>query len=159
MDSMLKFAATFSGSLNTETMLVRTINDRAQDAEELAAFLSRLAPERAYLSAPTRPPAEPWVQPATDRALTIFYEVLSKSLRRVELLVSDEGNEFVSTGDAEEDLLSIVAVHPMREEAVGEFLKRAHTDWSRIEQLLESGRLLRIEHDGTTFYTRPLPRR
>jgi wyosine [tRNA(Phe)-imidazoG37] synthetase (radical SAM superfamily) len=159
MDSMLKFAATYRGELNTETMLVRTINDRAQDAEELAVFLSRLAPEKAYLSAPTRPPAEPWVLPPTDRALTIFYQVLSKSLRGVELLVSDEGNEFVSTGNAEEDLLNIVAVHPMREEAVGEFLTRAHADWSQIERLLERRRLLKIEYAGTTFYTRPLPRR
>jgi len=34
-----------------------------------------------------------------------------------------EGNAFASTGNVEEDLLSITAVHPMREEGVKKLLK------------------------------------
>ena len=159
LDGMMDFAAMFGGDLNTETMLVGAINDSPEDAEELAAFLSSLAPDRAYISVPTRPPAVEWVEPPSDRSLTAFHLVLSKSLQGVEYLVSYEGNEFFSTGDAEEDLLSIAAVHPMREEAVRELLSRAQADWSRLERLLERGFLLKTDYQNTTFYTRPLPRR
>jgi len=159
MDGMLDFAAEFEGELNTETMLVRDLNDSPADAGQLAEFLARLAPERAYLSVPTRPPAEAWVQPPTEQALTAFYQKLSETVRGVEYLVSYEGNEFTSTSDVEDDLLSITAVHPMREEAVRELISRTQADWSIVERLLERRLLLKTEHEHTTFYTRPLPRR
>jgi len=47
----------------TETMLVEGVNDEVDHLIEIADFLDRLAPARAYLSIPTRPPAEAWVQP------------------------------------------------------------------------------------------------
>jgi len=159
MEGMVDFATTYSGILNTESMLIRGINDQPKEAEELAGFLSQLRPEKAYISVPTRPPAVAGVLPPSERSLTIFYQVLSKRIPGVEYLVSYEGNEFVSTGDAEEDLLSILAVHPMREEAVRELLSRAQADWSRVDRLLRQGLLLKTEYEKTTFYTRPLPQR
>jgi len=99
--------------------------------------LGRLAPGRAYLRVPIRHPAEAWVRPPTEQALTAFYQRLSAEIPGVEYLVSYEGNEFRSTGDVEDDLLSITAVHPMREEAVRELMSRAQADWSRVERLLE----------------------
>lgn len=36
-------------------------------------------------------------------------------------LIGYEGNAFAFTGDVEEDLLSITAVHPMREDAGASF--------------------------------------
>ena len=159
LDGMIEFATMYSGILNTETMLIRGMNDRLEDAEALADFLSRLGPQTTYLSVPTRPPAVECAHPPTERSLTIFYEVLSRRIPGVELLVSYEGNAFVSTGDAEDDLLDIVAVHPMREEAVREFLSKANADFSRIDAMLERGLLIKMEYENTTFYTRPLPAR
>ena len=43
-------------------------------------------------------------------------------------LIGYEGNAFAFAGNVEEDLLSISAVHPMREKAVSEFLARAGAD-------------------------------
>ncbi len=42
-------------------------------------------------------------------------------------------------GDMEKDLLSITAVHPMRQEAVSDFLARAGTDWSLVRRLIAQG--------------------
>jgi len=63
LDGMLEFAHTYQGELVTETMLVEGVNDEAGHLMEMADFLGRLVPARAYLSIPTRPPAEAWVQP------------------------------------------------------------------------------------------------
>ncbi|MGQ9851890.1 MAG: radical SAM protein, partial [Candidatus Oleimicrobiaceae bacterium] len=67
-----------------------------------------------------------------------------------------EGNAFAFTGNVEEDLLSITAVHPMREEAVNEFLARARTDWPVVYKLIEENQLVETRYGGKRFYMRKL---
>jgi wyosine [tRNA(Phe)-imidazoG37] synthetase (radical SAM superfamily) len=153
----LEFARVYPGKLVTETMLVAGVNDDEAQLCEVAGFLSRLQPDRAYLSIPIRPPAETWVQLPDEHAINRAFQILSQKVERVEVLIGYEGNAFAFTGDVEEDLLSITAVHPMRKEAVSEFLARAGGDWSVVHRLLGQGRLVEIEHQGRTFYMRKLP--
>jgi hypothetical protein len=64
---------------------------------------------------------------------------------------------FAFTGDVEEDLLSITAVHPMREEAVKEFLTKANAGWQITETLLAEGKLVQLDYEGNKYYMRKLP--
>lgn len=66
LDGMLEFAMAYSGELATETMLVEGISDSDDHLRAVADFLARLRPATAYLSIPTRPPAEKWVQPPSS---------------------------------------------------------------------------------------------
>jgi len=158
LEGALEFAQSYEGTLVTETMLVQGVNDGEEQVRELADFLTRLQPDVAYLAIPTRPPAEPWVRPPGEEALHRAYQSLDGRLDRVEYLIGYEGNAFAFTGDAEEDLLSITAVHPMREDAVGEFLKRADADCSLVRELIDQGKLVEMSHEGHTFYMRKLRR-
>ena len=72
----------------------------------------------------------------------------------MEYLIGYEGNAFAFTGNVKEDLLSITAVHPMREDAVRQFLARAKVDWPVAHSLVERGQLIRTEHEGKWFYVR-----
>ena len=76
----------------------------------------------------------------------------------MECLIGYEGNAFAFTGNAEEDLLSITSVHPMREEAVNEFLERAGADRSVVRSLIAQGQLAEVVYEGWTFYMRRLRR-
>jgi hypothetical protein len=58
---------------------------------------------------------------------------------------------------AVDDLLCITSVHPMREEAVAEFLKRAGTGWDIVQDLIENYSLVELEYQGKKFYMRRLP--
>ncbi|HIC94972.1 MAG TPA: hypothetical protein EYP09_12125 [Anaerolineae bacterium] len=156
LDGMLEFASAYEGELATETMLVEGLNDGEDHLREVADFLAELRPARAYLAVPTRPPAEEWVRPPVEGVINRAYQILSERLDDVEYLIGYEGNAFAFTGDAEEDLLSITAVHPMREEAVREFLARARADWSIVRKLLERGQLVETEYRGKNFYVRKL---
>ncbi|MEA2085795.1 MAG: radical SAM protein, partial [Chloroflexota bacterium] len=60
-------------------------------------------------------------------------------------------------GNAEDDLLSITSVHPMREEAVIAFLKKAGKRRVVIDRLIEDGSLVELEYQGRKFYMRKLP--
>jgi cation diffusion facilitator family transporter len=65
---------------------------------------------------------------------------------------------FALTGDVEADLLSITAVHPMREESVGKLLAQAQADWSTVRRLVAQGQLVMVEYGGQKFYLRKLGR-
>jgi wyosine [tRNA(Phe)-imidazoG37] synthetase (radical SAM superfamily) len=154
LEGALAFARTYGGELVTETMLVAGVNDGEAHLRAVADFLARLQPHRAYLSVPTRPPAEPWARPPDEQAVNRAYHILRKEVEQVEYLIGYEGNAFAFTGDVEEDLLSITAVHPMREDAVSAFLARAGANWALVRQLLAKERLVEAEFDGHRFYLR-----
>jgi wyosine [tRNA(Phe)-imidazoG37] synthetase (radical SAM superfamily) len=159
LEGMLEFASSFKGELVTETMLVRGLNDKSDQFQEVAVFLEHLQPVKAYLSVPTRPPAESWVEPPHESALNQAYQIFSEHLHRVECLTGDETNDFSFTGDVAEDILSITAVHPMNHEALEKVLQQRGTDFSLVHRLLEKGKLLKLDYRGKTFYMRKLPGR
>ncbi len=135
-------------------MLVKGLNDGDECLRGVTAFLDHLQPDRTYLSIPTRPPAEAGVHPPTEEILNRAYQILSESVDQVEYLIGYEGNAFAFTGDVEEDLLSITAVHPMRTEAVSDLLARAGTDWALVHGLIARGQLIQVKYGGTQFYLR-----
>jgi wyosine [tRNA(Phe)-imidazoG37] synthetase (radical SAM superfamily) len=158
LDGMINFANIFKGELATESMLIQGINDSGEEIEGLADFLAKLKPNIAYLAIPTRPPAVTTVTAASEQVINMAYQIFSKRLSSVEHLIGYEGNAFASTGNAKDDLLSITSVHPMREEAVTEFLKRAGTGWDTVEELVKNQSLVELQYQGKTFYMRKLPR-
>jgi len=156
LDGALEFAQAFGGELVTETMLLAGVNDGDDQIEEVADFLVRLKPAKAYLSIPIRPPAEEWVHPPGEEVINRAYQILGQKVERVEYLIGYEGNAFAFTGNVEEDLLSITSVHPMREDAVNQFLARAAAGWSVIHSLLAQEQLIEMEYEGRKFYMRKL---
>ncbi|MBN2264647.1 MAG: radical SAM protein [Candidatus Aminicenantes bacterium] len=154
LQGMLEFSKCFKGKMVTETMLVEGHNDGAKCLEETAVFLRGLRPSVAYLSVPTRPPAEPGIQGPDEEALNRAFQIFSGKLPRVEYLIGYEGDAFASTGDVAEDILSITAVHPMRKEAVAALLSRTGTTWEVVDRLLARGELAAVSHKGSLFYLR-----
>jgi wyosine [tRNA(Phe)-imidazoG37] synthetase (radical SAM superfamily) len=156
LDGALTFSRAYRGELVTETMLVDGINDSEDHLTELAQFLVRLRPAMAYVAIPTRPPAEEWVQPASEDSINRAYQVFHRKMERVEYLIGYEGNAFAFTGDVEQDLLSITAVHPMREEAVSDFLARAGAEGSVVPKLIAQGQMVETEYKGRKYFMRKL---
>jgi wyosine [tRNA(Phe)-imidazoG37] synthetase (radical SAM superfamily) len=153
---ILKFANGFEGVLATETMLVRRVNDRVEPLQHVAEFLQKVGPSTAYLSIPTRPPAESWAKAPDEGALNLAYQTLQTELARVEYLIGYEGNAFAFTGNLEEDLLNITAVHPMKEAAVEAYLQKAGAEWADVQEMTAKGRLVMLEHGGEKFFMRNL---
>jgi wyosine [tRNA(Phe)-imidazoG37] synthetase (radical SAM superfamily) len=157
LDGMLAFANDFRGTLATESMIVKGLNDNEQTANDLVSFLGKLGVDVAYLSVPTRPPAEKSVHAPDEAALNRVYQIISGKVKNLELLTGYEGNAFASTGDVTEDLLSITSVHPMREEAVRKLLDKTGTHWRVVEQLIADEQLKMTEYEGLKFYVRCIP--
>ena len=159
LDGIRKFTKTFLGTVVSETMLIGDM-DYGDELEKIAEFLAELKKlNKAYVAVPTRPPAENWVKRAKEDVINAAFQAFSKKLgaNRVEYLLGYEGNAFASTGNVEADLLSITAVHPMREEAVKKLLEKTNADWQVAETLVHENKLVELEYEGNTYYMRKLP--
>jgi wyosine [tRNA(Phe)-imidazoG37] synthetase (radical SAM superfamily) len=153
---MLEFSRMFQGTLVSETMLVRDLNDTVKSIRAVVSFLGELAPAKAYLAIPIRPPAEANVRPPTEASLNRAFQMLRERLDFVEHLIGYEGNAFASTGDAEEDLLSTTAVHPMKKEAVEALLERTGSSWAVVRELVDRGALVETTYGKDVFYVKCL---
>ncbi len=148
---VLEFAREYGGVLVSETMLLSRFNDAAAMIEGVAAFLAQVRPQRACLAVPTRPPASRSARPPADDAVVRAYAILSEHVPRVELLTAEADVPFGHGGNAADGLVGILAVHPMRERAVREYLEEARAGWDVAQALLASGRITRVEYRGGWF--------
>ena len=154
LEGIMNFSRNFEGELATETMLIQGVNDDAEELGRIAEFIDKIDPGKSYLSIPTRPPAEKWVDPATEESINMAYQIFTENSIDVEYLIGYEGNEFAFTGNVEEDLLSITSVHPMREDAVHEYLAKASANWHIIEKLINGNKLVEVKYKNNKFYIR-----
>lgn len=150
------FSQVFKGELITETMLIRGINEKAEELKAVASFLAQLNPSTAYLSIPTRPPALKWVEIPREENINFAYQIFTQHLQRVEYLIGYEGSDFAFSGDIESDILSTSSVHPIRQDALRELLSRAQQGWELVEQMLAEDKLVEIDFNAQKFYMRKL---
>lgn len=159
LQGIREFVETYPGVLTTETMLVNGINDDVASITGVSEFLATLEPHTAYLAAPIRPPAQSNVQVPSEDTIVQAYEILNARIADVQYLIGYEGDTFISTDDPIRDLLAITAVHPMREEAVRQFLSKADCDWTIMQKLLEEGEIMVVHFAGKCFYVRSVKTR
>ncbi|MFO8236085.1 MAG: radical SAM protein [Bacteroidales bacterium] len=153
-NGLQQFAKQYKGKFITETMMIDGINDNEESLKKTADFIAHLNPAVAYISIPTRPPARKNVKPADEIQVNKAYQIFAEKIEQVELLLGHEGNAFAHSGDTKKDILSITAVHPMRDDSIQEFLDKDYQDWSVIKQLIKDGELLETEFGGHKFYLR-----
>jgi|SRR3972149_5994778 len=156
IDGVKNFASSFNGKLVTETMLVKGINDSIDSLRRTAQLIKEINPEAAYILAPTRPPAEKYVEPPSEENLNKAYQIFRTLINDIELLAYNEGTDFSYSSDAEKELLSILAVHPMRKDAVEMFLFKAESDWDLIENLINKNVLKEVHYSDDTYFVKNL---
>ena len=151
-ESMLEFASGFKGKLITETMLVKGINDSLESIYKTAEIIRMLNPAKAYILVPTRPPAESNIRPSNEYNLNSAFRVFNNFSINTEKLVHYEGTDFSYSSNAEKELLSILAVHPMRKDAVENFLVKAGNNWKLIEDLIHSKKIKEVFYNKDIFF-------
>lgn len=150
------FAAGYTGTLITETMLLAGLNDSTASLTAVADFLAAIGPRTAYLAVPTRPTLVEGIRGMDATGLIRAHELFAARLPDVELITGHETGEFAHTGDARNDLLAITAVHPMREAAVRRLLAESNAEWAVIGELVAAGLVKVVDYAGERFYLRTL---
>ena len=155
LQGMQEFAGSYTGTLCTETMLVKELNDNPEELTAIANFVkSRISPYKAYIGVPTRPPAEPWVSRPEPESITAAYAIFTKEGLNAETLTGYESSGFVVTDNPVEEILEITAVHPMRSDAVKDVLNRFSVGEDVLQQLVKEGRIRKVHYEGWDYYIR-----
>ncbi|MBN1108151.1 MAG: radical SAM protein [Bacteroidales bacterium] len=154
MNGISLFAARYKGILNTETMVVKGVNDSSDHFSSLATIISDLRPAKAWISIPTRPPADKTVKPPDPETLTMAWHIYTDRNLETELLTGFEGTNTGFTGNIYEDILNITAVHPLREDSLAELLKKDNADEMVVDSLLKQKLIKQIVYNEKKYYLR-----
>jgi len=146
------FRTIYNGTLVTETMLLQGINDDAEHLRAVVSYLATVRPDITYLSIPIRPPTDAEIKVPTPDASQQAYDIFSRQLPTTVALYDLEEPAFISTGSLREDILSITAVHPMREGPLRKMVAKAAGDWSVVEEMVREGQLMELVYNGERFF-------
>jgi len=156
LNGISDFSKNFNGTLVTETMLVKNVNDFNQNLIDTSRMIEKIHASKSYILVPTRPPAEDAVYPPSEEKLNEAFQIYNSLLKNVEIISSNEGLNFSFSSGTEQELLSILSVHPMRKDAMEEFLIKAGARWSLAENLINNNIIKMVEYSGEQFFVRIL---
>ncbi|MBN2807315.1 MAG: radical SAM protein [Prolixibacteraceae bacterium] len=148
------FAEQYKGRLHTETMLVEDVNDHHSSIDATSAFISKLNVETAYLSIPTRPPAEKTIKAISTENITKTWQMYQAKGIHTEMLTGFEGTNTGFTGNAFDDILNITSVHPLRDDTLKELLKKEKAGMEVVESLIYQRYIKKDHFEGHDYYIR-----
>lgn len=155
VSGITEFRKTYTGKLWIEVMLIRNVNDTEEALSELADILAGIRPDAVHLSLPTRPPAEPDVEPSDEEGLLRAVAILGRTAEVVR--PADCIPDLAAEPDPVTALLDIIARHPVAEDELRRWIARLSTEPGYAEGILDamtaSGRARPIERYGTRFWT------
>lgn len=152
LDGITAFAKSFEGVLTTETMLVKNFNDSLEEIRQVGDYLNTVKRNASYFTIPTRPPTEAYAVPPDADALEELARFIKRTIPKSEMLCCPESGDFIATGSVEEGLQGILAVHPMREEAVEKLLRSKGGSKDNLEEMIRNGLIHKIMYKGNWFY-------
>jgi wyosine [tRNA(Phe)-imidazoG37] synthetase (radical SAM superfamily) len=133
-------------------MLVNGLNDTPEALTALARVLHRIAPDEIHLMTPTRPPAEPWVEPPDRSVVSHAVEVFERIAKVI--VPGDSNTDFDLEGELDRALIDIVTRHPMREDEVRSMVERqvrTRTD-AILSELADGERIQVVNRLGDRFW-------
>jgi wyosine [tRNA(Phe)-imidazoG37] synthetase (radical SAM superfamily) len=152
LDGLTAFRQVYHGKLWVEVMLVKGLNDTEDALRDIAAALRRIEPDQVHIVLPTRPPAEPWVEPPDEAGLMRAVAILGDV---AQIAHPAEGDFDLSGCAVVEAIVSIITRHPMREDELVRTLER----WTpgQVEEALEmlatGGQAQVVERHGVRFWS------
>lgn len=155
LNGTIDFSREFKGTLVTETMLVKGINDSKGCLRRIAGHVNLLNPSTAYILVPTRPPAESFVQKPSMESIRNAYDIIHTCTGvNTEIIAGDEGDNFYFTDNLTDDLLSIASVHPIKEDVIEKILSERQLDKSVIDKLVDMEMLKAYVYENKRYYKR-----
>ncbi|HMU43574.1 MAG TPA: radical SAM protein [Ignavibacteriaceae bacterium] len=123
LKGMEQFSKKFRGKLTTETMLIKNFNDNENEIKQLGNFLNTLKRDASYFMTPIYPPAEKYAVSPDEDTLKKLSEIIKTNVPNSMMLCCPDKEELFTTDDFENELLGLLELHPVNEEAVTTFAK------------------------------------
>lgn len=151
LDGIEQFSKRFKGTLTTETMLIKNINDNETEIKQLGEFLNPLKLKNSYFMTPIYPTSKSYAVSPDAETLLNLSEFIKEKVNNSVMLCCPETEEFFATDDFENELLGLLEMHPMNETAVKTFAL-ANSKLDKLSELIGLKLIKQLEYNGKIYY-------
>lgn len=146
-----EFSQKFNGELVTDTTLIKDINDSSEEIEQLGIFLNSLKRNKSFFITPIYPTEENYALSPDTETLKKLSVILNENIFNSIMLCCPETDEFFATDDFENELLGLLALHPVNEEAVTTFAN-ANNTFEKLDEMLKNKVINQMEFNGKKYF-------
>lgn len=151
LEGIKEFSKDYKGILSTETMLIKNINDSNVEINGLAKYLNTLKTEASYFTVPIFPPEKSYaVSPEAD-ILEHLKDLIKEKVTKPVLLCCPEDEEFIATDDFENELLGLLAIHPVGKDAVKYYINN-EKDRNKLNEMIDNKTIKEVEFHGKYYF-------
>lgn len=140
----------------TESTIMNQINSNKRHTQELAIFISKLNPVKAFIRIPTHPYSLKTAVKPDELTILKIYKIFSTYLPNVEILLDFENNKLIPLSNIEKDILNFVSIHPIKEDSLSTLLTNNNADWQIVDTMIEKKILKSIDFEGITYFIRSI---
>jgi wyosine [tRNA(Phe)-imidazoG37] synthetase (radical SAM superfamily) len=147
-----QFSKIFEGTLTTETTLIKNINDDPEEILQLGKYLNTLASKVNYFMTPRYPPAKNYAVSPDAETLSKLSTIIEENIPNSLLLCCPETEEFFATDDFENELLGLLALHPVNKNAITTYVKTKNKI-EKLNALISNKIIKQIEFNGEIYFS------
>jgi wyosine [tRNA(Phe)-imidazoG37] synthetase (radical SAM superfamily) len=151
LDSIKRFSIKFQGSLTTETTFIKDINDNPEEIEQLSQYLSMLNCKASFFTSPMYPSAESFAISPDEAVLNNLSGLIKEKVKNPVLLCCPDTEDFFATDDFENELMGLLALHPVRVDAVMRFIN-GNGQSKTLRELINSRIIKEIDYNGSSYF-------
>jgi len=146
-EGMLRFKKSYTNPLIVEILMVKNLNDKAQEIEALNSYLLKLQPTRIDLGTIDRPPAFD-VKPLSYAELLEVSHHFDASLPLY--IASRKKAEMTPSSYSSEEILRTLQKRPLTQEDIEALFNKESQEC--FKAMLEADKVLLVETNGVFFY-------
>jgi wyosine [tRNA(Phe)-imidazoG37] synthetase (radical SAM superfamily) len=151
IEGYVKFREMYDGLIWLEVMLVKGINDKPEQIENLKRIIERIDPDRIHLNTVVRPPSEKYAHPVSLETMRRIKDMLGE---KCEIIADFEPKRTdASPGRQLEIITAVAARRPVTMDDLAESTGLHRNQILKyIQLLLDKGMLEMTEHNGKQYY-------
>ncbi len=150
LDGIQRFADNFKGILATETTFIKNINDNPDEVVALSKYFNTFPHKLSYFMMPVYPPSENYAVSPDNETLEVLSKTIKDHVPNSVMLCCPEKEEFLATDDFENELLGLLALHPVSENAITTFAG-ANNKKEKLHEMLSNKIIRQIEFNGKRY--------
>lgn len=146
-----EFSKKYKGILTTDTMLIEGYNDSDLEIEKLTDYIKTINAEKHYFQTMIYPTMQSNVKSPSQEKMERITVKIKEQVPNSVMLCCPETNEFFVTDDFKNELLGLLELHPVSEEAVINYAV-VNKSIKGLNELLENGKIKEVFHNYKKFY-------
>ena len=159
IQGLTRFCREFTGQVWLEILLVKGMNDSADEIAALTAAVAGIGPDRVQLNSVARPPLESFVAPVSAERLTEIGAEFKKSFTGpVDILVRFTGNDAGPSLKRDpavlaQEIIQMLRRRPCTADDIREALALAPSEVAEVLKQLEAdGRIQELTHNNKVYF-------